>query len=180
MIAPVPSRASRSCAAALAASVLLGCASVLQSDPLPILEGSWDMLTTIDGVDYAGHLIFSPDGLVIWDGDRGERNVCEATPRPRGGGYTVPCPVYMDIVPNDEGELVATVRETRRREGYRRRCLSWEERSARMVCAEWETTPQEQVERVPKRIILVPDEGATVRWPSGGSNAPLAFRHDVG
>lgn len=149
-------------AAALAAG---GCASALGPAPLPILDGSWDLFATIDGVDYAGRLTFAPDRLVIWDGDRGERNVCEAEPRPRGGGYVVACPLYMDIVPNEEGELVATVRETRRSEGYTRRCLSWEERSARMVCSEWETTPREQVERIPKRIILVPDEGATVRWP---------------
>ncbi|MEQ9569891.1 MAG: hypothetical protein RLN75_06845 [Longimicrobiales bacterium] len=152
-----------------------GCASALQSAPLPILDGSWDLLATVDGVDYAGRLTFAPDGLVIWDGDRGERNVCEAQPRRGGGGVLVSCPLHMDLVPNDEGQLVATVHETRRSEAVRRRCLQWEERSARMVCSEWETTPVERVEHVPKRIILVPEEGASVRWPAGQVGNPSSF-----
>lgn len=173
MIRSLRVRALRGGFVAATAFVAGGCASALQSGPLPILEGSWDMLATVDGVDYAGLLTFAPDGLVIWDGDRGERNVCEAEPRPQGGGYTLDCPLRMDVVPNDEGELIATVREPRRSETFTRQCLRWENRADRRVCVEWETTPRERVEWIPKRIILVPVEGATVRWP-GGAPSPAA------
>ncbi|MBT8336337.1 MAG: hypothetical protein KJO11_07010 [Gemmatimonadetes bacterium] len=160
----------------IATTVLLtGCASSGGSDQLPILDGTWDMSATIDGVVYIGMLTFAPDRLVIWDGDLGQRNLCEATPRRGGGGYWVSCPVRMEVIPNDEGELVATVFDTVRREGYYRRCLRHEERSARIVCVEWEVTPREEVERRPRRIRLLPTEGATVRWPGeGGGPRPGA------
>jgi hypothetical protein len=145
------------------------CASLFRAEPPPILDGTWDMLTTVQGRDYAGLLTFSPSGLVVWDGDRGERNICEAHPLPSGGGYRVLCPLRMDIVPNDAGELVATVYEESRRESYDRRCLRREEQAARMVCVEWEVTPEEEVVRVPKRIVLSPKEGATVRRGGSGS-----------
>lgn len=147
------------------------CASLFRSEPPPILDGTWDLLTTVQGRDYAGLLTFSPSGLVVWDGDRGERNICEALPLPSGGGYRVLCPLRMDIVPNDAGELVATVYEESRRESYDRRCLRREEQAAQMVCVEWEITPEEEVVRVPKRIVLSPKEGATVRRGGSGSVA---------
>lgn len=144
-----------------------GCAVFSKSAPHPVLDGSWDMSATIDGEVYIGILSISPDGLVIWDGDLGQRNVCEAVPRQGGGGYVIPCPLRMDVIPNERDELVATVTETRRRESYRRRCLRQEEREARMVCVEWDVTPVEAVERIPRRIILLPTEGAVVRRGGG-------------
>lgn len=153
----------------LAAALASGCASSSGSDRLPILDGTWDMSATIDGVVYIGMLTFAPDGLVIWDGDLGQRNLCEARPHRGGGGYVLSCPVRMDVMPNDDGELVATVYDTVRREGYFRRCLRREEQAARMVCVEWEVTPREEVERRPRRIILLPTEGATVRWNDEGA-----------
>ena len=164
-------------ASLLPCAVTAGCASGPHGDALPILEGSWDMSATIDGEVLIGLLTFAQDGLVFWDGDLGQRNVCEALPRRGGGGYWLACPVRMEVVPNDEGELVATVYDTVRREGYLRRCLRREEQSARFVCVQWEVTPHEEVERRPRRILLLPSEGATIRWPgeSGGQGvAPPA------
>ena len=161
-------------AVGLFVTVTLGaCASAFRPSPPPILDGTWDMLTTVQGQHYAGLLTFTPSGLVVWDGDRGERNVCEALPLQRGGGYRVTCPLRMDIVATEEGDLVATVYEENRREVFDRQCLRREEQAARMVCVEWETTPREEVVRVAKRIVLSPKEGAVVRpAESGGRPTP--------
>lgn len=150
----------------VAAGLGAGCASARGGAPLPILEGAWELSTTVQGVDHVGLLTFAPDGLVIWDGAFGERNVCEARPLPAGGGYTVGCPLRLDLVPNDEGELVTSVAEVTYREGNYRRCLRREERSARMVCVEWETTPREERVVTRRPIVLTPTQGATVRWPA--------------
>jgi hypothetical protein len=127
------------------------------------------MSATIDGEVFIGLLTFADDGLVVWNGDLGQQNVCETRPRRGGGGYMLLCPVRMEVVPNDAGELIATVYDTVRREGYtRRECVRWEDLADRRVCAEWEVTPRETVERRPRRIVLLPGEGATVRWPDSG------------
>lgn len=161
---PLPARRLfRLGSALVAVGLSIGCASLLRSEAPPVLDGTWDMFATVQGRNYAGLLTFAPDGLVIWDGDRGERNLCEAVPLQAGGGYRVNCPLRMDIVPNEEGDLVATVYEESRREALRRRCLRREEQAARLVCVEWEVTPIEETRRVPRRIILSATEGAVIR-----------------
>ncbi|NNF13262.1 MAG: hypothetical protein HKN72_08570 [Gemmatimonadetes bacterium] len=137
------------------------------------------MFATVQGRNYAGLLTFSPSGLVVWDGDRGERNLCEAVPHQSGGGYRVTCPLLMDIVPTDDGDLVATVYEESRRESAYRHCLRREERAARMVCVEWEVTPIEETVRVPKRIVLSAKEGAEIRR-RGGSGPSSNLEGDPG
>jgi len=107
MIRSLRVRALRGWFVAVAAFAAGGCASALQSGPLPILEGSWDMLATVDGVDYAGLLTFAPDGLVVWDGDR------EVTLGPEESAYLAPMaehalegdPEARVLVVRVEGEL---------------------------------------------------------------------------